>query len=112
MDDKILNPSPPIHLTTVAPDLDRAALVADTLTTAVTEIIEIFGPDLAGFSIVVWDMRASPASYVSADHGMVSEAFVPTFSHDVLNRHLTASLLDPLNHTFGIDDPDDTTPAS
>lgn len=54
--------------------------------------LSAFGDDVAGFALVTWDMRGGAQSAFLTVNGMVSASLMPSFVHDVLNRHVAVDL--------------------
>lgn len=73
----------------IRPAIERSEQVLEELSESTNIMSDILDNDIAGFSLVMWNMRGEPVTHVSAAHGMVALPFVPVFVHDTLNRYVT-----------------------
>ena len=79
-----------LHL--IDPAADRALQVRRILEELVARHCAQHGDNLAGFTLVTWDMRGCPTSGRMTAVGPIDRCLAPTFTADVLNRHLAVEL--------------------
>lgn len=80
------------ELYAVAPGNARARHVRRILGSAIRSHIRQQGDDIAGFALVTWDMRGGACGAYLTDVGPVATTLLPTYVHDVLNRHVAVEL--------------------
>lgn len=83
----------------IDPAAVRARKVRKILGRCVRSSLESNGDDLAGFSLVSWDMRGNANSSYFSDIGPVGESLVPSFTKDALNRHIAVVLVERTSST-------------
>ncbi|AIB11803.1 hypothetical protein ABAZ39_07285 [Azospirillum argentinense] len=87
----------------IAPSTERADRVLRQIAEQADVARSEFGPDLAGFALVAWDMRGAVRTTIDCREGAVALSLVPTFAHDALNRHV-AVVIQQTAESEGLDD--------
>lgn len=77
-----------MSLKQIRPDKRFLAEKRRILARAVKSALANQGDDFAGFVLVTWDNRGNANSSYYADTGPIGESLLPTYTHDVLNRHV------------------------
>jgi hypothetical protein len=80
------------ELRSIDPAGDILKKVRRIMGRAVRNQLAAHGDDLAGFCLVSWDRRGEPCSAYLTSEGPVSRGLLPTYTHDVLQRHLSVTL--------------------
>jgi hypothetical protein len=78
----------------IKPASDRAKNVRLIFGRCVRSALACMGVDIAGFALVVWDMRGEVRTAYLTEYGLVGRSLMPTYVHDALQRHVTKDVIE------------------
>lgn len=84
----------PAKLYEVTVGAERVKRVRRIMGRSLKRSIDGMGDDLAGFAMVVWDMRGGATTTYLAHDGMVGRSLMPAYVHDALQRHVTCDVIE------------------